>query len=618
MQREEYMSNLLNNERQPGDEREYPGSALEKKRKRKAQIRLRVALILSLLILAAVAAGIALFMPSRKHILPEDYYAQKMLESAQGEGWSEQEQKELASALQGEALAVVLEDTVDPRRALMREDQLYLNYGMVYENLNRRFFWDEESQMMLFTTPTDLYEIAPDSLSYTIGEEEKRTIAPLVIRADEELYLRADFVQQFTNVNYITGEDSCHVRIEYRWETVTGANTLKETALRVSPDIKADIAEDLPTDARVTVLEEDGKWKRVVSQDGFIGYVRSSKLGEVSETEKSRAFKAPEYTSLQLDEKVRLVWHAVDNPDVNDYLDQDAKSMTGINVISPTWFAMTDNEGHFSSYASKKYVRKAHRMGMQVWALLSNFSSEVSTYQVVSRASSRRTLEEALVAEILEYDIDGLNIDLEAITQDSAPGYVQLIRELSILCRKNEIILSVDVPVPMSFNEYYDRAELGTVTDYVIMMGYDEHYYGSEAGSVASLPFEENGIRESLELIPPEKLVSGIPFYTRVWYSWQEGDGTEGLTSEVISMHKVRDYLESSDVKVTWREEEGQNYVEWTDEGGTLCRIWIEDEQSITLKAELINTYNIAGFGAWVLGDEKDEIWKVLEETVTG
>ena len=96
MQREEYMSNLLNNERQPGDEREYPGSALEKKRKRKAQIRLRVALILSLLILAAVAAGIALFMPSRKHILPEDYYAQKMLESAQGEGWSEQEQKEPA------------------------------------------------------------------------------------------------------------------------------------------------------------------------------------------------------------------------------------------------------------------------------------------------------------------------------------------------------------------------------------------------------------------------------------------------------------------------------------------------------------------------------------------
>ena len=602
-----------------GKEQEYPGLRLEKMRKRKAQIRRRVTVLILLVLFAAAGAGIALFMPSRAHVRPEVYFARKVLEcTAEGGSWTDEEEQQLSEALTGSARAIVLQTGVDPRLARMNGEQLYLPYELVYEELNGRFFWDEESQVMLFTTPLALYELTPDSTAYQVdGEEEKASAAP-VIRAEDALYVSAEFVQQFTNVEYITGEDWTHVRILYRWESVTCAECKKETALRVSADIKADIAQDLPSSSEVTLLEEGEKWALVVSPDGVIGYVRRKHLGEAFERELTRSFEEPEYTSLHLEEKVRLVWHAMDSADTNDYLDQDTKSMTGINVISPTWFSLADNDGHIRSYASEKYVRRAHRKGLQVWALLSNFSEEVSTYQVVSRASARRTLEQELIGQILEYGIDGLNVDLEAITEDSAPGYVQLMRELSILCRKNEIILSVDVPVPMSFNTYYNREELATVADYVIMMGYDEHYNGSEAGSVASLSFEENGIRESLEMIPKEKLVSGIPFYTRVWYTWQEADGSEGVTSEVVAMYRILDDLAAAGREVTWDEQTGQNYSEWLGTDGTRCRVWLEDEQSITLKAELVNTYDLGGFAAWVLGNEKDEIWEVLEDTVKG
>ncbi|MDE6320318.1 MAG: chitinase, partial [Lachnospiraceae bacterium] len=191
----------------------------------------------------------------------------------------------------------------------------------------------------------------------------------------------------------------------------------------------------------------------------------------------------------------------------------------GLNVISPTWFTLTGNEGEFSSFAAASYVQRAHEMGLEVWGLVGNVESvDVDMYELLSRSSSRWKLITNLVAAAQEYDLDGINIDFENLSLDAGEPFIQFIRELSIPCRKYGIVLSVDNYVPMNHTDHYDRAEQGVVADYVIIMGYDEHYNGSkEAGSVASINFVENGIKNTVADVPAKKVINALPFYTRLW-----------------------------------------------------------------------------------------------------
>lgn len=187
----------------------------------------------------------------------------------------------------------------------------------------------------------------------------------------------------------------------------------------------------------------------------------------------------------------------------------------GINVISPTWFALTDSEGNFSSFASSAYVKRAHDMGIEVWGLIDNFSNKdaVDTYELLSYTSRREKLTENLVNTALEYGLDGINVDFESISQDAGTHFIQFIRELSVTCRKNGLVLSVDNYVPTGYTDHYDRKEQGVFADYVIIMGYDEHYSGSpEAGSVASIGFVEDGIRRTVDQVPAEKVINAVPF----------------------------------------------------------------------------------------------------------
>ena len=609
-----------------------------RKRKRKSPWRI-ILPVIAIMIFAIPA--IYYLMPSFKKTRPEDYFAEAMLDAYNAEQAeisgelygpnqeadasadyypeaSEEEQLQILKTgfTQG-VRAVVLQDRTDWRKALLSGDVLYLDYDMVYDELNSRFFWDEESGLMLFTTPLETFEIGVGTPDYTIDGVRHSYSHDILIRDNGRLYISAEFLQLYTNLEYQVSTDAVHVTIRYRWGETLTATARRKSAVRLYAYRKSPVVTQTAAQEKVTVLEEGGKWTQVVTADGYIGYIPTHSLKDISTEEITRDFEEPAYTSLLMDRKVRLIWHAIDLAEVNDYFEQHTKDMSGINVISPTWFSLSDNEGHIRSLADRTYVEKAHDMGLQVWGLVNNFDSEVSTYAVVSAASSRRTLAQALLNEALEYGLDGINVDLEMITQDSAPGYVQFMRELSILCRKNGLILSADVPVPMSFNLYYDRKELGTVADYVIVMGYDEHYYGSEPGSVASLSFEENGILNSLDEVPQEKLVSGMPFYTRVWYMTDNGDGTQEINSDVLTMPKALELIEQSGAELTWDEETQQHYASWENESGSFCQIWLEDEESLTKKAELVNKYSLGGFAIWVLGDEKPGIWAVLENTVT-
>ena len=281
----------------------------------------------------------------------------------------------------------------------------------------------------------------------------------------------------------------------------------------------------------------------------------------------------------------------------------------GVNVIAPTWFMLTDSQGNYHSYADKNYVDKAHSMGLQVWAVLDNFNmgENVDSELLFSQTSVRKALIANLMEDVEAYDLDGINLDIEGIKPSAGPHYVQFIRELSVSCRNAGVILSVDNYVPSAYTSFYNRAEQGRVVDYVIIMAYDEHYAGGDPGSVSSISYVENGIRDTLAVVPKEKVVCAIPFYTRVW---TEKDGK--TTSKAYGISSAKKWVEDNGVKLYWQEALGQYYGEVQNSEGYQT-IWMEEETSLGLKMSLIEKNELAGVACWKLGFEPASIWDVVK-----
>ena len=365
----------------------------------------------------------------------------------------------------------------------------------------------------------------------------------------------------------------------------------------------------------VELLEEMETWSKVKTSDSIIGYVENKRLtNRGTETEVPVTdYVAEEYTSISMQGKVSLGFHAIGGEGGNATLSDMLAEGKGINVIAPTWFSLTDNEGNFRSFANAQYVEQAHGSGLQVWGVWDNFNyknetgAEVSSYEVLSSTTKRGKLVQSIVDTSTEYKLDGVNIDFEGLTEDSGIHYVQFLKELSVLCRSSGLILSVDNYVPFHFNNYYRLDIQGLVTDYVIIMGYDEHWHGSgDPGSVASINYVSNGLDKTLEQVPEEKVVNALPFYTILWKT----DGTE-VTDQYITLNNVGDYLARVNAVPEWDETTCQNYAEW-ESGGATYQIWVEDAESISVKLNVMNVKNLGGVAVWRLGYGTPEAWELI------
>ncbi len=529
-------------------------------------------------------------------------------------------------------VAIVLGDGLIEESARLMDGAYYFDLATVHKYLNDRFYVDENEQLLLYTLPRDTVRTVIGSSAYTTkdnGAEMGVPIARYAPAADgsgETLYIAADYVKLFTDFSYRTFTGPNRMQVYTKEYTGKGeeAYIAKDTAVRYQGGVKSPILTEVVQGDSVTVLEEMENWSKVKTGDAFIGYVENKRLekgggssleievqpqeGDASANVGGQSFLNPEFTSISRPYKINLAWHAVAGTAGNDTLVSVLEKTEGVNVISPTWFALTNNAGDFSSFASKAYVEKAHSMGLEVWGLIDNFSNpDVDTYEVLSYTSKRAYLIDKLVQTALEYDLDGINIDFEGLSQDTGEHFIQFIRELSVLCRENGIVLSVDNYVPMGYTDHYNRGEQGVFADYVIIMGYDEHYNGSpEAGSVASIGFVEDGIRKTVEQVPAEKVINAVPFYTRIWKS--EG---ANLTSEAVGMEMAEQFVSNHNIEVRWDETTCQNYGE-IQEGGVFYQVWLEDEHSIEAKLNIMEKYHIAGVASWKLGFEKPSIWEVI------
>ena len=523
-----------------------------------------------------------------------------------------------------------------PAPGKIYDGQYYIEYSVVHDRINKRFYWDPNENLLLYTLPGGSVSVEVGSKEYTDITEKKSEDYVILKTEGRTAYIALPFIQAYTNMEYAVYDDPAdpsRAVITSEWGETQTASIKRDTQVRYQGGVKSPILTDVKKSDKVTVLEDEDDWMKVGTEDGFIGYVRTGDLRDIVTETISREFEEPVYTNISKGYTINMAWHNVSNSDANSYVLETIAGTKGLTTIAPTWFSLADTEGNVSSLADASYVNYAHQSNIEVWAVLRDFHGGISsydeTYEVLSYTSKRTKVINQVIAEALQSGVDGINLDFELISADCGEHYIQFVRELSVKCRQNGLVFSIDNYVPRPYNSHYDIEEQGAVADYVIIMGYDEHTDGSyQAGSVASVGYLEDGITEALKMVPAEKLVAGIPFYTRLWFETPKTEdelaeeaGTEAasypnkVTSYAYGMDEAEDIVSAAGVQTEWDDTTKQNYAQWEADGG-VYKIWLEDSRSLEEKLKVIKANGLAGVAEWSLGMESSGVWDLILQYV--
>ena len=589
-----------------------PAERARMRRRRKRQRMIRFVLLI-ILIIAAIA-GIILW---KRYSPSKEQYDMKKYYGIEKDG----------------QVGITVDNKVVEAEGKLAGGKVYVAYNIVRDYINSRFYWDPNENVLLYMLPEDMISVDVGSKDYSISRKKKSEDYVILKTEGNTAYIALDFVQQYTNIDYEVSNNPDHVMIRTKWGKTDVATVKKNTQVRYQGGVKSPVLAELKKKDEVTVVESEQNWKKVRTADGVIGYVKNKALKNEEKKNITRKFEEQDYSNISKDYTINMAWHNVTNQDANNAVAQRIAQTKGLTTLAPTWIHVADTNGNISSIASADYVSYAHKQNVGVWMTVRDFdggiSSEKESYELLSYTSRRETLITQLIAEALRVGVDGINVDFEKISDKCREHYIEFIRELSVKCRQNGLVLSVDNYVPKSFNTQYDRKEQGIVADYVVIMGYDEYYAGSpEAGPVSSYNYVKEGITETLKEVPAEKVISGIPFFTRLWKETPKTEeelksdkGTDAeqysatVESDAYGMDNAQAIVKQAGVDTTWDKKAGQNYATW-EADGSKYEIWLEDSKSIEAKLKLMKKYKLAGTAEWSLGQESSDIWNLIQKYV--
>ena len=578
-------------------------------KRRRQQDLMRKIIIFFVLIVVVIAGAFLVkkFSPSKERAELNKYY-----------GIKEEHQ-----------LAVTIDNKVIGAQGVLIDGRPYLEYTVIRDYLNERFYLDVNENILLYTLPEGTLRAEVGSKEYKLKKETEKEKYVILKMEGNTAYIALDFVQKYTNISFETYENPNRVMIVSDWGEVVIATAKRSAQVRQEQSIKSAILTDVAKKDQMTIISGKGNWKKVRTEDGIIGYIKSGSLKKEKKTTISREFEKQVYPNSSKDYTINMAWHVVTNQTANNDVLEKIAEADGLTTLSPTWFSVKDTKGNINSLASEKYVEYAHRYNVEVWALVKDFDggigSKAETYELLSRTSNRENLINQLMAEAMKSNIDGINVDFEYVSKECGEHYLQFLRELSLKCRQMEIILSVDNPVPSRYSTQYNLKEQGQIVDYVIIMGYDEFHRNSyESGPGASYNFVKKGIEDALKDVPNEKLINAIPFYTRLWKEVEKTqeeleaqEGTEAaeypykVSSQAYGMDKIQRIIKDANAKIVTDKDTGLNYAQWSADGGTY-KVWLEDASSVEAKMKLMKENDLAGVAAWRLGFESSDIWGLI------
>ena len=519
-------------------------------------------------------------------------------------------------------VAITLNHTVLDTYATKIGDHIYLDYKFVHDVLNSRFYWDANENILLYTTANDIISAKADSTSYNVGKSSVDYGRAIVKASAESAWIDLEFVKSYSNFSYNIFDTPSRIVIVNDWKEIEVSTLKSDTEVRLKGGIKSPILSDVKKGDVLTILEKDNDWTKVCTEDGITGYVRSDKVKNTKKETLTSDYKEETFKRIKKDKTLNFLWHPVFSTVANNEITGIISTAKGLDVVSPSWFKLKDNKGNLSSFASVDYVKYCHDHNVEVWGMVKNLdlsSKDIDTNYILTHTSSRQNLVNQIVSLALQYNLDGVNIDFEKIDYaEIGDAYIQFLRELSVKCENNDIILSTAVMVPESYNRVYSYSEQAYFVDYICLMAYDEHTGQlSGEGSVASLSWVETHVKKSLEYgIAPDQLLLGVPFYCKLWdltpTSNDEGADINYLIGyENLGLTSAKKWVNNNISNPVWLEDAGQYYGE-IEKRGVIYKIWLEDETSIEKKLALMQKYKLAGAAFWSSDLDNNSIWDVV------
>jgi len=511
---------------------------------------------------------------------------------------------------QSDDVLIMLNNEIADTTGIYDNGRLYISSDFIAQKLNQRFYFDSESNAIIYTTATDIYNYKTNTNTYTDSKGKAYSEDfNIVNEVKGKLYIDFEYVSKCSNFTYNFYQDPNRVVISNEFTDLNYITVTKDTVARYRGGIKSLVLEDVKKDTKLRYNKSIDGWVEVTTDSGFVGYIKSDCVSETF-SEKKEDVYTDNISSIVKNYKISLAWFQVTNITANSSINTYLEGTQGITTISPTWYSITSNNGDMSCLATKDFVDKMHAKGLEVWPLVDDFDSSIDGVVLYSSKTTRTKMINTLINDSKKYGYDGINIDFEKVKVESAKHYLQFIRELSVACRNNNIVLSTDNYKTASYNSFYDLAEQNAFVDYLVIMGYDEHYAGSDSGSVASIGFVEEGITGALVQVSSKKLIDAIPFFTRIW-TVTTANGETTTTSKAAGMQAAIDNLNANNARAIWDDSVGQYFGSY-ELDNAIVKIWVEEDHSIEEKMKLIQRYELAGVAEWKLGLENKSVWSVI------
>ncbi len=575
----------------------------KRRRKKKNKHIIPVIVVGIIFLVLSITLGVKLiqkYTPSKEHLELSDYYG-------------------LGNDTQ---VAITLNNTVLDQYATLIDGHIYLDYNFVHDVLNERFYWDANENILLYTTATDVISAKAESTSYLIGKSTSDYGRVIVRATADSAWVDIDFVKLYSDFTYTYFESPSRIVITNEWKDITISTLKGKTQVRLKGGIKSPILADVKKGDVLVILEVDEKWTKVCTEDGIVGYVKSNKVKKTESKTLVSEYQTETFHHITMEKQINLLWHPIYSSAGNDKVATVLSESKGVNVISPTWFKLKDNHGNLSSFASPTYVNYCHSQGVKVWGLVKNMdldSADIDINYILTHTSSRQNLVNQIIAQALQNNLDGINIDFESLSEsDIGDGYIQFLRELSIKCENNDLVLSTSVYMPASYNTAYKYHEQADFVDYICLMAYDQHWgQASGEGSVAALNWVAEGVDSTLaENIPANQLVLGMPFYTRLWKLTPISDdaSTEAsyrIERENLGLTSAAAWMQNNISKPEWLEDCGQWYGE-TVKNGITYKMWLEDASSLEQKLKLMQEKGLAGAAFWSSDLDNSQAWDII------
>ncbi|WP_078553482.1 glycosyl hydrolase family 18 protein [Bacillus alkalicellulosilyticus] len=504
----------------------------------------------------------------------------------------------------------------------VKDETLYISHEFLRNEIDSSLRFDEKSKSIIITTKDKVIQIPEEELQLFVNEEPFVFEVPTVVNENDHHFIHLSSLSTVYPLTVEVGEAGAVFLYEngdvIREAQVANHLTIHESRLRTGPSRTTPYTGEVNFQDIVLIEREEEDYYYVRKKNGIAGYLHKDFL-EPTFTERTIEIdiddsKMPELTLFN--EPINLTWEAVytKTPDP-----ASLPELPGVNVVSPTWFKLKNEKGDISNLGSTEYVQWAHGKEIQVWALFSNNFDPDLTHEALRDFETRQSMIRQLVNYAHMYNLDGINVDFENVYLEDGELVTQFMREATPYFHRAGLIVSMDVTF-LSTSEmwslFYDRVALSDIVDYMIVMAYDEHWATSPfAGSVASLPWVERNLVLLLDEIPHEKLILGIPLYTRIWTEAETKGGNIEVSSKALSMNQVIEWQDEFEVDQEYDEESGQHYLEYHNkEDKETYKIWIEDLHSLEQRVDIMKTYELAGIASWARNFGNDESWEYLAE----